>query len=197
MYDNIAKHYDLLIAPLERLFLAEMRREALSKIPKDSFTLEIGAGTGRNFACYGEFRDPVAFDISHGMLKQARSKSSAILLLQSDAQSLPFPDSIFDAAFGALVFCSIPNPKKAFAEIIRVVAPGGTVVLLEHVRPDGILGSCFDVLNVVTTFLIEDHFNRRTAAVAEESGLEIVEVRKRFAGILNLIIARTPNRIKP
>jgi ubiquinone/menaquinone biosynthesis C-methylase UbiE len=192
MYDNIAKYYDPLIEPLEKLFLAEFRREALSHIPGGSFTLEIGSGTGRNFACYGEFRDPVALDISLAMLKQAQTKSSAVALLQSDAQSLPFGDSTFDAAIGTLVFCSIPDPASAFTEIVRVVRPGGKVVLLEHVRPDGMLGNCFDLLDVATTFLIDDHFNRRTSTMAKECGLEIVDVRTRYAGILNLIIARTP-----
>jgi hypothetical protein len=72
----------------------------------------------------------------------------------------------------------------------RVVRPGGTVVLLEHVRPRGILGPLFDLLNVFTTRLFADHVNRRTAAMVAEAGLEVIDVKSRLFGIINLIKCR-------
>ncbi|HMS07930.1 MAG TPA: hypothetical protein PKE66_00420, partial [Pyrinomonadaceae bacterium] len=89
-------------------------------------------------------------------------------------------------------FCSIPRPENAFAELRRVVRPGGRVVLLEHVRPPGLLGMVFDLLNFATVALIDDHFNRRTADVAVASGLRLVENRRKLAGIVNLIVLENP-----
>jgi ubiquinone/menaquinone biosynthesis C-methylase UbiE len=122
------------------------------------------------------------------MLKIAKGRAECIELVQADAQRLPFADNCFDAAFATLVFCSIPEPGLAFGEINRVVRPGGQVVLLEHVRPNSMLGYLFDALNRVTVAAMEDHFNRRTADLAAASGLRVVEVRRKLAGVINLIV---------
>jgi ubiquinone/menaquinone biosynthesis C-methylase UbiE len=122
------------------------------------------------------------------MIKTARSKATTNILVNADAQFLPFGESEFDAAFATLVFCSIPDPVLAFNEIKRVVKPGGKVVLLEHVRPNGALGYAFDALNVCTRPLFEDHFNRRTAQIAASCGIEGIEVKSKLFGIVNLIV---------
>ena len=123
------------------------------------------------------------------MLQIAAGKRRENHLIQADAQSLPFGEHEFDAAFATLVFCSIPEPILAFEELRRVIRPGGRIVLLEHVRPDGILGPVFDQLNHLTVALADDHFNRQTANLAADAGLKVTEVRKKLGSIVNLIIA--------
>lgn len=188
LYDRIASRYDGCIEPLERLGLARWRAEALSLLPENAAVLELGAGTGRNFSLYPGSRLAVASEVSIEMLRIAKGRAERIELVQADAQRLPFADNSFDAAFATLVFCSIPEPAAAFAEINRVLCPGGRIVLLEHVRPNGMLGYFFDAANLVTVRAIEDHFNRRTADLAAASGLKVVEVRRKLAGVINLII---------
>ena len=189
VYDRFARHYDRFFAPLERLGLARMRQEAISMLPENASMLEIGCGSGANFEFYPRCRRAVSSEISIEMLQVAKGKRRGNHLIQADAQSLPFPAGEFDAAFATLVFCSIPDPAAAFAELRRVVKPGGRVVLLEHVRPEGILGTVFDLLDKATVALADDHFNRRTAEIARDSGLKVTEVRKKLAGIVNLIVA--------
>jgi ubiquinone/menaquinone biosynthesis C-methylase UbiE len=188
IYDKFAARYDRAIAPLERRFLSRWREETLSRLPADSTILEIGAGTGLNFRFYPECRSAVASEISCEMLKLAKTRTASIDLIQADAQSLPFGANTFDAAFATLVFCSIPEPDKAFAEIIRILRPNGRLVLLEHVRPNGLPGYLFDFINLFTVAFMEDHFNRRTAVLAEAAGLKIVEIRTKAFGIVNLIV---------
>ena len=189
VYDRFAKHYDRFFAPLERIGLSGMRREAISLLPEDASILEIGCGAGANFEFYPRCRLAVSSEISAEMLRIAKGKRRGNHLIQADAQSLPFPAGEFDAAFATLVFCSIPEPALAFAELRRVLRVGGRIVLLEHVRPEGLLGPVFDLLNRATVALADDHFNRRTARMAEETGFRLVEVRRKLAGVVNLIVA--------
>lgn len=188
LYDKFAKSYDKALAPLEKRFLSRWRRETLSFLPENARILEIGAGTGANFSFYPKSKRAVASEISAKMLEIANRKTSRIELIQADAENLPFAADSFDAAFATLVFCSIPAPENAFAELKRVVAPGGKIVLLEHVRPNGLVGYFFDFLNIFTVALFEDHFNRRTAKLAENAGLKILEVKQKAFGIVNLIV---------
>ncbi|CAN5781957.1 class I SAM-dependent methyltransferase [soil metagenome] len=189
-YDHLARFYDLAFAPFERRFLGRWRRETLSLLPANAVILELGAGTGANFEFYPPNKHAVSSELSIEMLSAASKKVRSNVLVQSDAQQLPFPDDTFDAAFATLVFCSIPDPALAFAELRRIIKSGGSVVLLEHVRPPGILGYFFDALSVLTVAFIDDHFNRRTADIAAGSGLEVLEVRRKAAGAVNLIVCR-------
>jgi ubiquinone/menaquinone biosynthesis C-methylase UbiE len=188
IYDKVAEHYDKAFAPFEKRFLEKWRGETLSFLPENSCILEIGAGTGANFKFYPNAKCAVASEISIKMLEFAKRKTNEIHLVQTNAENLPFPADYFDAAFATLVFCSIPKPENAFAELKRVVKSGGKIVLLEHIRPKGTLGYGFDFLNIFTTALIKDCFNRETAKLAENAGLKILEVKEKAFGIINLIV---------
>lgn len=191
-YDDIAPHYDQAIRPLERWFLARLRARVFQYLPEGARVLELGAGTGQNFVCYPSAASGVATEPSTGMLRIARTKPRphGLCLVQNSAEQLPFRDQVFDAAFASLVFCSLVDPAAAFAELRRVIKPGGTVVLLEHVRPAGLLGPVFDLLNLLTVPLFQDHFNRRTARDAQANGLELVKVERSLLGVINLIACR-------
>ena len=191
-YDQFAPEYDAVMRPLERWFLTRLRTQAFDLLPRNARVLEVGAGTGRNFVFYPAEMSGVASEPSREMLKIARNRKrpAAVTLVQSRAEELPFQSAVFDAAFATLVFCSVNSPAQAFAELRRVVRSGGTVLLLEHVRPGGLLGPFFDLINVVTVPLFEDHFNRRTADEARAAGLEVVRVEKSLLGAINLIDCR-------
>ena len=192
VYDKFAANYDRAFAPLERLCLRRWRQEAIELLPKNASILELGCGAGANFEFYPQCKLAVSSEISIRMLEIAVTKRRENHLIQADAQSLPFGEDEFDAAFATLVFCSIPDPMLAFAEIKRVLKPGGRVILLEHVRPSGILGPLFDAINIVSLTIADDHFNRETSKLAADAGLKIIEVRKKLASIVNLIVAEVP-----
>lgn len=191
-YDQIAPHYDKAMRPLERWFLSRLRATTFRYLPEGARILELGAGTGLNFVFYPTNTVGVATEPSSGMLRiaSAKERPSGVRLIQSCAEQLPFKNNSFDAAFATLVFCSLARPAEAFAELRRVVKSGGTVILLEHVRPRGLLGPVFDLLNLFTVPLFEDHFNRRTAGAAQLAGLSVVRVEESMLGIINLIACR-------
>lgn len=194
IYDKFAKGYDKAFAPFERRFLSKWREETLSYLPENSKILEIGAGTGANFKFYPTSKCAVASEISIKMLEIAQNKTNEIRLVQANAETLPFAANSFDAAFATLVFCSIPNPENAFAELKRIIKPDGKIILLEHVRPNGLLGFLFDFLNIFTVVLIEDHFNRKTTKLAESAGLKILEIKQKAFGIVNLIVCQNDEK---
>lgn len=191
-YDRVAPHYDAAMRPLDRWFLARLRATTLRYLPEGARVLELGAGTGLNFVFYPTDTVGVATEPSSGMLRMAREKEkpNRVRLIQSCAEHLPFKNNSFDAAFATLVFCSLARPAKAFSELRRVVKSGGTVILLEHVRPSGLLGPFFDLLSLITVPLFDDHFNRRTAEEAQANGLELIKVERSLLGIINLIACR-------
>jgi ubiquinone/menaquinone biosynthesis C-methylase UbiE len=162
-------------------------------LPESSLILEIGAGTGGNFPHYPKGARGVASELSFEMIKLARRKErpAKFHLVQTGAEALPFGDATFDAACATLVFCSLVSPQKAFAELRRVVRPGGLIALLEHVRPDRpLLGPVFDLFSRFTVWLFDDHFNRQTALEAQRAGLQLVKVEKRALGIVQIILLR-------
>lgn len=194
VYDRLAPGYDAFMRPLERWFYSRLRSKTFASLPEGSRILEVGAGTGLNFPYYP--RDVtlcVASELSCEMLRIARGKQKpeGMHLVQNSAEMLPFTDASFDAAVATLVFCSVKSQQQAFTELRRVVCPGGTVVLLEHVRPGGwLLGLLFDALSVLTVALFDDHFNRRTIDEARRAGLHTVRVEQWFFGIMQLIECR-------
>lgn len=93
--------------------------------------LEVGCGAAQGarwVAAHGG--DVVATDIAPGMLAEARSLNRRtgvrVPLVEADARALPFADGAFDVAFtayGAIPF--VPDPERVFAEVSRVLRPGG------------------------------------------------------------------------
>ena len=189
-YDRFAAHYDRVMRPFERRLVARLRVAAMREIPAGARLIEIGAGTGANFALYPPAASVAATELSFEMLKLARAKSSGapVALVQSPAERLPFADASFDAALSTLVLCSVKSINAALSELRRVVRAGGRVVLVEHVRPPGLLGHLFDAASLLTVPFLEDHFNRRTADEAARAGLRVLRVEPHALGIVQLIV---------
>lgn len=71
----------------------------------------------------------------------------ARLLSDADAEHLPLPDGAPDAVVFTLVLCSVPDQRLALLEARRVLKPGGTLAVLEHVRGQGRAARCQDRLD--------------------------------------------------
>lgn len=96
--------------------------------------LEVGCGTGRNLALYGDGARVVAVEPSPWTLARARRRAPWVPLVRARVESLPFRDAAFDTVVSGLVFCSVEDPGQGLAEVRRVLRAGGRLRMLEHVR---------------------------------------------------------------
>lgn len=141
-YDLVARRYDAIkrFNPQnESWFVAAPLLRALSDV-QDPVILDVATGTGR--LPLALLRDGfggqiVGLDLSQGMLEQARRKLEGYrdqaYLLRQDADYLPFEDCVFDAVtcLESLEFMS--RPAKTLSEMVRTLAPGGTLMLTNRV----------------------------------------------------------------
>ena len=96
--------------------------------------LDIGCGTGRNLPLYDAGVRPIGLDPCIETLQAARRRRPGVPIVLGAAEQLPFRSGAFDTVVSGLVFCSVSEPPRAFAEVRRVLVPGGTLRMLEHVR---------------------------------------------------------------
>jgi ubiquinone/menaquinone biosynthesis C-methylase UbiE len=121
------------VAPIyDRLFASpepdHMRR--LLELPVAGRVLDVGGGTGRVAqAVRGLAAEVVVLDESAGMLRQARLK--ALPAIQGHAEQLPFSDGAFARILVVDAFHHLRDQRQAAAELRRVLAPDGRIVIEE------------------------------------------------------------------
>jgi len=137
--------------------------------------LDVGCGTGRNLPLFPAGAKVIGLDPERASLLKARRRAPGALLVRGSAEKLPFRDGAFDTVVSGLVFCSVPDPLRGLAEVKRVLAPGGELRMLEHVRSTGRLGARWqDFIQPLWTWLAGGcHPNRDTEANVRKAGFEI------------------------
>lgn len=172
--------YDRMMAPAERSFMKDVRKELAGGA--SGRVLEIGAGTGANFAHYQDGLEVVATEPDPYMMRRAEAKAAEskarIELKQASAAKLPFEDASFDTVVGTLVMCSVDDQAKALAEVRRVLKPTGEYRFFEHVRYDNPIGALSQTLIAPLWGWCGAgcHPNRKTVDSIRDAGFEVTRV---------------------
>jgi demethylmenaquinone methyltransferase/2-methoxy-6-polyprenyl-1,4-benzoquinol methylase len=141
MFDRIAGPYDAMNTLMTAGLHHRWRERAveLAAVGPGSRVIDVATGTGDLAIALARVVGPdgevVACDFSEQMLARARAKAPELRFEWADALALPYASDRFDAAtvgFGARNFSDL---RRGVEEMVRVVRPGGRVVILEITRP--------------------------------------------------------------
>ena len=192
-----ARLYARLAIAADRAGAAEHRHELLEDL--SGRVVEVGAGTGANFAHYPDtVTEVLAVEPEPYMREQATEAAARVGVevrvvpgLDSD---LPVPTGWADAAVASLVLCSVSDLDVALAEMHRVVRPGGELRFYEHVRSSDPRSARWqERLDVFWPYLFGGcHTSRDTAAAISSAGWSIDQQRDFSFGQ-----GRGPNPVAP
>jgi demethylmenaquinone methyltransferase / 2-methoxy-6-polyprenyl-1,4-benzoquinol methylase len=143
MFDQVVDRYDLLNGVLSLGLDRWWRRATIRSAaagPKDRL-LDLGCGTGDLALAVGGTSRVVGIDVSLPMLLRARQKRAPgnqefVRFIQASAFHLPFADAAFDVAVSGFVLRNLDDLPAAFAELARVIRPGGRIALVDITGPN-------------------------------------------------------------
>jgi demethylmenaquinone methyltransferase/2-methoxy-6-polyprenyl-1,4-benzoquinol methylase len=135
MFDAIAPRYDLVNRVMTFRMDVGWRKRTVRRLRlgPGSVVLDLACGTGdfcRELAAYDLV--PIGADLSFGMLTAGRSGAP---LVQADILRLPVPDASVDGVTCGFALRNLVELEPFFAELARVVRPGGRVAILEVAEP--------------------------------------------------------------
>src|SRR3954447_252781 len=112
--------------------------------------LDVAAGNGNaTLAAARRFASVTSTDYVEDLLQRGKERADAERLVvtfrHADAEALPFENGAFDVALSTFGVMFTPNPKKAAAELIRVVREGGRIGVANW-TPDGFIGQLFKLI---------------------------------------------------
>ncbi|MDN5570994.1 MAG: class I SAM-dependent methyltransferase [Propionibacteriaceae bacterium] len=194
-WDRQATTYDARIAGVERRFLLDSRRWVCERARGD--VLEVAIGTGANLPFYPAEVRLTGVERSVPMLDAARTKAVTLgqtpRLLTGDAEDLPFDAATFDTVVCTYSLCGFADEKVALAEMVRVLRPGGRLLLADHVVA-GHAGvrAVQRLLELASVPLQGEHWTRRPRLVVESLGLSVVAADRLHAGVIERIAAVKP-----
>ena len=132
--------YDSFLAWGERAGMQALRQNALAEAT--GWVIEIGAGTGLNAPLFPLDVERITLSepdsaMRHRLGQRVASLGGRYEILDAPADNLPVESGVVDTVVSTLVLCTVADLAATLTEIRRVLAPGGRLILIEHVRAAG------------------------------------------------------------
>ena len=195
VYRAWAPIYDAL---LERLFGPGRRRAMeLIDLQAGERVCFVGIGTGSDLRYLPKGVEGLGVDLSEAMLARAEGKlpvaGCEIELRVGDAQALPLEDGAFDAVVLNLVLSVVSDPIRCMSEAVRVLRPGGRIVVFDKFLPDESQAAWGrKVANSISTALGTD-INRRLGDIVAGLPCEMVHDEPSIlGGMYRVVLLRRP-----
>lgn len=171
-YNRLAAVYDLLLGRLSHS--RRVRNLAMLELKGRESVLLAGVGTGLDLPLLPIGASVVGLDLSPAMLAVARTKPAppATTLKVMNAEKLELPPACFDAAILSLILSVAENPREVLRETLRVLKPGGRLLIWDKFSPSVKPGIFPKALNLVTSLLGTD-ITRNFARLTEGLDLRI------------------------
>jgi demethylmenaquinone methyltransferase/2-methoxy-6-polyprenyl-1,4-benzoquinol methylase len=196
MFNSIAGRYDFMNRFLTAGVDIGWRKKAIRQLkdiqPKN--VLDVATGTGDIAIMTWQMlhlQSITGIDISEGMLELGRKKIEKLLLqdhiqlMKGDSEQLPFPDHSFDAITVAFGVRNFEDLEKGLSEMLRVLRPGGKLVVLEFSKPRQPFKTLCDFyMNVITPAVGRIFANNRKAYQYLTNSVEAFPEGKTFLGVL-------------
>jgi phosphatidylethanolamine/phosphatidyl-N-methylethanolamine N-methyltransferase len=155
--------------------------------PRGGRILEVGVGTGISLPDYARVNSIVGIDLSEPMLRKAHERVAAQglhnveTLAVMDAKRLALPDKSFDVVVAQYVITAVPDPEATLDEFVRVIKPGGEIILVNHIGaekgPRRVFEICFAPLARRLGWRPEFRFHRLTDWATRHGGVRMIERR--------------------
>jgi ubiquinone/menaquinone biosynthesis C-methylase UbiE len=161
-------------------------------------TLEVGIGRGRTLPFYPQGVRLTGVELSGVAVASAERRAAElgldVTLRQGDARALPYPDEHFDTVLFCYALCTIPDDRRAVAEAVRVLRPGGRLLLIEHVRsPNRLVRAVERLVEPIELRRMGDHLVREPLNHVLAEGLEVQLLERSMLGIVERLIALKPD----
>jgi len=118
---------------------------SLTGIDLSAGMLQEAAGRVQNSILGARLAAPSSTDSSQASSSSSSSSGVPVQLVQADVVQLPFADGSFDVVADTFSLCVFPDPQSSLAEMVRVLKPGGMLLLLEHTVSDNPLLGAYQV----------------------------------------------------
>lgn len=146
MFNKIAGKYDVMNRFLSARTDVGWRKKAIRMLKKDNpqHILDVATGTGDMALMAYKLLHPAlitGIDISEGMLELGRKKvekeqlGGKINLVLGDSETINFAENTFDAVMVAFGVRNFENLENGLSEMLRVLKPGGRLIVLEFSKP--------------------------------------------------------------
>ena len=143
MFDDVAHAYDKTNDLLSFGQAKRWRKKLTEKVDPQSGEkiLDIAAGTGTSsMALKLPGVEVIAADFSKGMLAEGKKRYPELEFVFADAMKLPFKNNEFDVVTMSFGLRNVQDRDKALGEFLRVLKPGGRLVICEFSHVPGLLG---------------------------------------------------------
>jgi SAM-dependent methyltransferase len=157
-------------------------------------TLEIGVGGWPSLSFYPA--DVALTGLDRGSRAVAKASQAVVrsgrraVVIQGDAMALAFDDEYFDSVVFSFSLCGVPDVRGALLEALRVLRPGGSLLMADHVvSTSRSLRVVQRVAETLTAPIAGEHFTRRPSLVVRELDIATVAIERLGRGAIERLHA--------